>query len=231
MASKYKVIENPSEDLIMSCVSDGFFRKEKLKEIKLYPFYYYSTFKVEQPDGNRVVLKDQFSGHVDAMNGSYYGGYLIFEGENVPVKFACKTPKLPGLLDYYEQRFGYPERFEPAEHFYENPVHYTTIRTALSYNNAFKANGFVGVKFTVGSYLEFCNITSFTQGGTYHEFGFSFYEYQAKGILLSEHLKSKTKKLITWKEQADALTEMLAVTSTPLSDQSAEKVWKQVPLF
>jgi hypothetical protein len=229
MASKYKVIENPSVEVIMACVSDGFFKKENLKEIKLYPFYYYSTFKVQQLDGNRIVLKDQFSGAVDAMNGSYYGGYMIFEAEHEPVKFACRIPELPGILSYYEQRFGYLERFEPAEHFYKSPVHYTTIRTALSHTNAFKANGFIATKFTKGSYLEFCGITNFSQGGSYHEFGFDHYNHKTKGIELQRY-DTKEKMMITWQEQADALTEMLKAAQPPVVGE-VKKEWIQVPLF
>lgn len=247
MASKYKVIENPSEADILRRLG-GKYRPEYSRDDvfpirNFYPMWEIYCMSVVEPfTDDSVILGCNYSKGVSEDDANYIG-WIILEKEDDSLKLMLKSGKPPHELwphgyRYDCQVFGHREPIEITFPYEESPVHQLAVYLAFGnganhtwgdrYAHRFKAMDYLGKKISSKDFLQFCKIRPADMaGGSYGYNGYSLYWTIAKGIELQ--MRSGEKVVITWAEIASAFTDILGFDSA--KSPVIKKEWKQVPLF
>jgi hypothetical protein len=249
MASKIKVIENPTEADIMRRLGGKYrpnFSRDDLFPIrKLFPMWKLLSTSVVDPDyDDPFVLGCNFTPGASEIQGNYVS-WLILESEESEVKIMCISTKPPQQrwphgYKYDCQVYGHVKPFEIEYPYKKSPVHQLAVYLAFGegahhswghrYAHRFKALDYLGKKFNAKEFLEFCQIRPADAGGGSYEYnGYDLYWTHAKGIELKK--RDEDSHRFTWTVIASAFTDILGFDSAQPPAGEVKKVWKQVPLF
>jgi hypothetical protein len=247
MASKYKVIENPSEADILRRIGGKYrpnYSRDDVFPIRnFYPMWkVYNQGVVEPFTEESIILGCNYTPGKNEEDANFIGS-IILEKEDGQLKvmlWSDKAPidKWPHGFRYDCQVFGHKEPFEITFPYEKSPVHQLAVYLAFGngayhrwghrYAHRFKAMDYLGKKFSGKEFLQFCEIRPADMaGGSYGYNGYSLYWTIAKGIELQ--MRSGEKVLFTWAEIASAFTDILGFGSAQPTVIKNE--WKQVPLF
>jgi hypothetical protein len=254
MASKFKVIENPSEADILRRIGGKYrpdYSRDDLFPIRnFYPMWtMYNLSRPEPFTDESIILGCNYTPGKSEEDANFLGS-IILEKEEGPLKvmfWSDKAPidKWPKGFRYDCQVYGHPDPFEITFPYEESPVHQLAVYLAFGngayhewghkYSNRFKAIDYLGKKLSGKDFLQFCGIKPESMaGGSYGFNGYDLYWTNAKGIELQK--RDKDTHRMTWTEIASAFTDILgfvrnAAHSAQPPAGEVMKVWKQVALF